>query len=699
VASVNVIVGVPQASVAVGEAKLGVAGHSIVEGPGMVPKTGAVLSSTVITCVAVAVLPQASLAVNVLVTVDSLAQAPGVVASVNVIVGVPQASVAVGEAKLGVAGHSIVEGPGMVPKTGAVLSSIVITCVAVAVLPQASLAVNVLVTVDSLAQAPGGVASVNVIGGVPQASVAVGEANEGTAGHSIVEGPGMVPKTGAVLSSTVITCVAVAVLPQASLAVNVLVTVDSLAQAPGVVASVNVIVGVPQASVAVGEANEGTAGHSIVEGPGMVPKTGAVLSSTVITCVAVAVLPQASLAVNVLVTVDSLAQAPGVVASVNVIVGVPQASVAVGEANEGTAGHSIVEGPGMVPKTGAVLSSIVITCVAVAVLPQASLAVNVLVTVDSLAQAPGTVASVNVIVGVPQASVAVGEANEGTAGHSIVEGPGMVPKTGAVLSSIVITCVAVAVLPQASLAVNVLVTVDSLAQAPGVVASVNVIVGVPQASVAVGEANEGTAGHSIVEGPGMVPKTGAVLSSTVITCVAVAVLPQASLAVNVLVTVDSLAQAPGVVASVNVIVGVPQASVAVGEAKLGVAGHSIVEGPGMVPKTGAVLSSIVITCVAVAVLPQASLAVNVLVTVDSLAQAPGTVASVNVIVGVPQASVAVGEANEGTAGHSIVEGPGMVPKTGAVLSSTVITCVAVAVLPQASLAVNVLVTVDSLAQA
>src|SRR5678809_250658 len=90
---------------------------------------------------------------------------------------------------------------------------------------------------------------------------------------------------------------------------------------------------------------------------------------------------------------------------------------------------SIVEGPGMVPKTGAVLSSTVITCVAVAVLPQASLAVNVLVTVDSLAQAPGTVASVNVIVGVPQASVAVGEANEGTAGHSIVEGPAMVPKT------------------------------------------------------------------------------------------------------------------------------------------------------------------------------------------------------------------------------------------------------------------------------
>ena len=70
--------------------------------------------------------------------------------------------------------------------------------------------------------------------------------------------------------------------------------------------------------------------------------------------------------------------------------------------------------------------------------------------------------------------------------------------------------------------------------------------------------------------------TGAVLSSTVITCEAVAVLPQASVAVNVLVTVYSLAQVPGVVASVEVIVTVPQASVAVGVPKLELAGHSIV---------------------------------------------------------------------------------------------------------------------------
>ena len=58
----------------------------------------------------------------------------------------------------------------------------------------------------------------------------------------------------------------------------------------------------------------------------------------------------------------------------------------------------------------------------------------------------------------------------------------------------------VAVLPQASVAVNVLMTVYSLAQAPGVEASVNVTVAAPQASDAVGKAKEGVSGHSIVVG-------------------------------------------------------------------------------------------------------------------------------------------------------------------------------------------------------
>ena len=131
----------------------------------------------------------------------------------------------------------------------------------------------------------------------------------------MVAAAGTEVNTGAVLSSTVITCEAVAVLPQASVAINVLVTVYSLAQVPGALASCCNDHTVPQASLAIGVPNDGVSGHSMVAAAGTEVNTGAVLSSTVITCDAVAVLPQASVAINVLVTVYSLAQVPGALAS------------------------------------------------------------------------------------------------------------------------------------------------------------------------------------------------------------------------------------------------------------------------------------------------------------------------------------------------------------------------------------------------
>src|SRR6185503_4887437 len=149
--------------------------------------------------------------------------------------------------------------------------------------------------------------------------VAFAVANEGVSGHSMVVAAGNALNTGAVLSSTVITWDAVAVLPQASVAVKVLVRVYSLAHAPLVVASTDVMVTAPQASDAVAVANDGVSGHSMVVAAGNALNTGGVLSSTVITCDAVAVLPQASVAVNVLVTVYSLAQVPGALASVVVM--------------------------------------------------------------------------------------------------------------------------------------------------------------------------------------------------------------------------------------------------------------------------------------------------------------------------------------------------------------------------------------------
>src|SRR5678810_177660 len=585
----------PQASLAVAVAKDGVSGHSMVVAAGNALNTGGVLSSTVITWEAVAVLPQASVAVNVLVRVYSLAQAPLVVTSADVMVTAPQASLAVAVAKDGVSGHSMVVAAGNALNTGGVLSSTVITWEAVAVLPQASVAVNVLVRVYSLAQAPLVVTSADVMVTAPQASLAVAVAKDGVSGHSMVVAAGNVLNTGGVLSSTVITWEAVAVLPQASVAVNVLVRVYSLAQAPLVVTSADVMVTAPQASLAVAVAKDGVSGHSMVVAAGNALNTGGVLSSTVITWEAVAVLPQASVAVNVLVRVYSLAQAPLVVTSADVMVTAPQASLAVAVAKDGVSGHSMVVAAGNALNTGGVLSSTVITWEAVAVLPQASVAVNVLVRVYSLAQAPLVVTSADVMVTAPQASLAVAVAKDGVSGHSMVVAAGNVLNTGGVLSSTVITWEAVAVLPQASVAVNVLVRVYSLAQAPLVVTSADVMVTAPQASLAVAVAKDGVSGHSMVVAAGNALNTGGVLSSTVITWEAVAVLPQASVAVNVLVRVYSLAHAPLVVTSADVMVTAPQASLAVAVAKDGVSGHSMVVAAGNALNTGGVLSSTLIT--------------------------------------------------------------------------------------------------------
>ena len=59
---------------------------------------------------------------------------------------------------------------------------------------------------------------------VLQASLVVGVVNDGAAGHVTVLGAGNAPIVGGVLSTTDIVCDAVAVLLQASFAVQVLVT-------------------------------------------------------------------------------------------------------------------------------------------------------------------------------------------------------------------------------------------------------------------------------------------------------------------------------------------------------------------------------------------------------------------------------------------------------------------------------------------
>src|SRR6266516_1630427 len=111
---------------------------------------------------------------------------------------------------------------------------------------------------------------------------------------------------------------------------------------------------------------------------------------------------------------------------------------------------------------------------------------------------------------------------------------------------------------------------------------------------------------------------------------------------------------------------------------------------------GGVLSLVHVTVLeAVAVLPQASVAVHVLVC--DLAQVPLTAPSTGVSVNVPQASVAVADPRAASIAADVGLHPGVnvVPVaviTGGVFELVHVTVLeAVAVLPQASVAVDVLV--------
>jgi hypothetical protein len=149
---------------------------------------------------------------------------------------------------------------------------------------------------------------------VPQAAVAVADPNAAliSAAEGLQPRVGVAPVIiiagglGALVQVTVLT--AVAVLPQASTAVNVLVC-EAEQEVVIIVPSLNVSVGVPQASVAVAVPRAAV----ISEAEGLQPRVNAVPVVVivggvrslvhVIVLTAVALLPQASIAVNVLVCV------------------------------------------------------------------------------------------------------------------------------------------------------------------------------------------------------------------------------------------------------------------------------------------------------------------------------------------------------------------------------------------------------------
>jgi hypothetical protein len=268
--------------------------------------------------------------------------------------------------------------------------------------------------------------------------------------------------------------------------------------------SVNVTIGVLQAAVAVADPSAAVIADEVGLQPRvtkagviiMVGALGALSQLTVL--VMVAVLPQPSTAVNILVCEEEqllVDTAP----SVNVIVAVLHASVADAEPSAA----EIADEVGLQPSgtsaydpvnAGGIRSLVQVTVlVMVAVLPQASTAVNVLVC-DALQLAVDIVPSEEVIlVTGPQASLAVALPNAAV----ISEAAGLHPRvtslyeplnTGGARSAVQVTVlVTVAVLPQASIAINVLVC-DEVQLAVDIVPSEEVIlVTGPQPSVAVAE--------------------------------------------------------------------------------------------------------------------------------------------------------------------------------------------------------------------
>ena len=163
--------------------------------------------------------------------------------------------------------------------------------------------------------------------------------------------------------------------------------------------------------------------------------------------------------------------------------------------------------------------------------------------------------------------------------HSMVMSCGQVI-VGAWLSSTVMSCSQVLLLPQASVALQILEIEPPRGQAPAVVTSLYVIVGeASQLSVAVAIpvlSGEVESVHSMVIDTGQV-MTGGVVSCTKMDALQVDEFPQSSVAVQVLVTVSSAGQVPGVVTSAKVMsTTASQASVAVAKPKVGVNGQSIV---------------------------------------------------------------------------------------------------------------------------
>ena len=704
----DVIEGVPQASVAVAAPGAGTPAGLQPRYPpgGQNVIVGGVTSTVhVKSCVHVDVLPQPSVAVYVRVC-DLRHPLTMIAPNDDEMIGVPHASVAVAAPGAGTPAGLQPRSPpgGQNVNVGGVTSIVQVkTCVHVDVLPQPSVAVYVRVC-ERVHPVTVILPSAEVMAGVPHASVAVAVPAAGTSAGLHPKSPpaGQNVNVGGVVSDIQVkSCVQVDVLPHPSVAVYVLVW-DLIHPLTVIAPKDDVIEGVPQASVAVAVPGAGTPAGLQPKSPpgGQNVNVGGVTSTIQVkTCVQVDVFPQPSVAVYVRVC-DLRHPLTVIAPNEEVIVGVPHASVAVAAPEAGTPAGLQPRSPpgGQNVNVGGVTSTVQVkTCVHVDVLPHPSVAVYVRVC-ERVHPVTVILPSAEVMVGVPHASVAVAVPGAGTSAGLHPKSPpaGQNVNVGGVVSDIQVkSCVQVDVLPHPSVAVYVLVW-DLIHPLTVIAPKDDVIEGVPQASVAVAVPGAGTPAGLQPRSPpsGQNVIVGGVTSTVhVKSCVHVDVLPQPSVAVYVRVC-DLRHPLTVIVPSDDVIVGVPQASVAVAAPGAGTPAGLQPKSPpgGQNVNVGGVTSTIQVkTCVHVDVLPQPSVAVYVRVC-ERVHPVTVILPSADVMVGVPHASVAVAVPAAGTPAGLHPKSPpaGQKVNVGGVVSDIQVkSCVHVDVLPQPSVAVYV----------
>ena len=248
----------------------------------------------------------------------------------------------------------------------------------------------------------------------------------------------------------------------------------------------------------------------------------------------------------------------------------------------------------------------------------------------------------------------------------------------------VITWLSLIEFPQLSVAVHVRVIVYGQ---PLEVTSTNSAVKLfQQSSFTIMFTGSGTIVQFIVISSGTPTKLGGKISFTVMTCISVIVLLQESVAVHVRVIVYG--QPVDIISEKTTATSTVQLSIAVTIAIVGIEVQSTVTSVGTFAKTGAVLSSTVITWVSNIWLLQESVAVHIRVIVYGQ---PVEIFSVKTTskLGV-QLSLAVTIAAAGIEAQSTVTSFGTFANDGKVLSSTVINWEAIVWFPHESVAVQTL---------